>query len=70
MNTDFLKLLESLTWYQIIGEFLALALIFASFWTYLKDKNKERLWRNFLRSTGFLIGSASLVIPWLIKGAL
>ena len=70
MSTNFLKLLVNLTWYQDAGELLALALVIASFFTSIKDRNKKLLWSNFLRSTGFLIGFASLAIPWMLKGSL
>ena len=34
----------------------------------VSDNKKQRLWRNFLRSSSFLISFASIAIPWMIRG--
>ena len=68
---SFYSWITHLSWYQSIGEILAIALFIASFLTKrlstTSTKEKLILWRNFLRSSSFLLAFASIAIPWMIS---
>ena len=65
---DGLNLILHLSWYQLLGELLALILLVTSLSITISDYKKQKLWRRFIRSSSFLIAFASLAIPWMIKG--
>ena len=68
LHSILLAWLMRLSWYQYVGEFIALILFFASLTLKVNDKEKGKVWRNFLRSSSFLIAFSLITIPWLIKG--
>ena len=67
----FIDSITDLRWYQFIGESLAIALFISSlvidrvFNT--SEKEKMTLWKNFIRSSSFLLAFATIAIPWMIS---
>ncbi|WP_269622679.1 hypothetical protein [Prochlorococcus marinus] len=67
-NSNILRWIEHLSWYQYLGEVLALIFYFSSFFIRLQEKKKSQSLNNFLRSTSLLIAFAFIAIPFIIKG--
>ena len=68
LTPGLLSLIKDLTWYQYAGELIAILLAVSSILISINNNPKSRLWKNFLRSSSFLIAFSSIVIPWMIKG--
>ena len=60
-----------LTWYQYLGEVVAIILYFVTFTSEklinLPKTVNFKLLRNFLRQTSFLLAFACIAIPWLMS---
>ena len=76
LNSPFLEWIANLSPYQYVAEIIAFTLLIISLFLKILSMNKEKYtdlqikklitWNKFLRSSSFLLGFATLAIPWMI----